>query len=251
MVGGEFRELLNEVLKYLRRFTHGQTVDLDVLLGQIDILEINGLKVVKKKFLSEVGILKWLPPSIFYKASYPFTLNPSERFRRELNFFNLGGGKYYKVPRLYEIDEENLIIVREYIDGRKLSYDRESRELFSKALAEIHSRGYVLGDVKPSNFIINNQGIWIIDAEQAIVTSDEVLFGWDLILTMFFASYKYVVDVEDFKDFIKSFIRSYLSSGGKVVWVRSIFSIRNLGIALLIPPHTLKVLIEELSEFTV
>jgi tRNA A-37 threonylcarbamoyl transferase component Bud32 len=250
MVSGEFKELLNEVLKYLKRFTQAQTVDLDMLLGQIDILEVNGLRVVRKRFSSEVGILKWLPPSIFYKASYPFTINPSERFRRELSFFNLGSGRFYSVPRLYGVDEGNLIIVREYVDGRKLSYDRESCELLSKALAEIHSRGYVLGDVKPSNFVINDRGIWVIDAEQAVVTSNEVLFGWDLILTMFFASYKYVVDVENFKDFIKSFIRGYLGSGGKVLWVKSMFSIKNLGIALLIPPHTLKVLMEELSEFT-
>ncbi len=243
----EFKELLSEVIKHLKEFTQSQIINVDLLLGQVDIIEWNGVKAVRKKFSSEIGFLKWLPPSIFYKASYPFTISPYERLRRELQFFS-SGGKWYNVPKVYEIDEEEAVIIREFIDGNKLTYDLEISEVLGKALAEIHSNGYALGDVKPSNFIINDNNIYVIDAEQAVMSDNNELFSWDLILTLLFASYKYVVEPGEYKKFVKRLINSYLNSGGSILGVKSIFSIRNLSIALLIPPHTLKTLIELVTE---
>lgn len=246
-MNAEFKELLGEVVKHLKEFTRSQMVNIDILLGQVDIITWRGLKAVKKKFSSEVGILKWLPPSIFYKASYPFTVVSHERFRRELQFFLSGGGRWFKVPKIYEVDEENTVLIREFIDGSKLTYELGVSELLGKVLAEIHLRGYALGDVKPSNFIVSD-GIYVIDAEQAVITSNNDLFSWDLILTLLFISYRYVVEPKDFKIFVKHFIESYLEGGGSILNVKSIFSIRNLSIALLIPPHTLKSIVEVLSE---
>lgn len=243
----EFKELLSEVVKHLKEFTRSQVVNVDLLLGQVDIIEWGGVKAVRKKFSSEVGILKWLPPSIFYKASYPFALIPYERFRRELQFFSHGSGKWYKVPKIYEVDEEEIMLVREFVDGSRLTYDLEVSESLGKALAEIHSKGYALGDVKPSNFIVRD-GIYVIDAEQAFMSNNTELFGWDLILTLLFVSYRYIVDPGGFKKFTKQFINNYLDGGGRISHVRSIFSIKNLSIALLIPPHTLKTLVEVVTE---
>ncbi len=248
-MSSEFKELLSEVVKHLKEFSRGQiiNIDVDVLLGQVDIMNLGGLKVVRKKFSSEIGILKWLPPSIFYKASYPFTVVPNERFKRELKFFSSGGGRWYRVPKVYEIDEVNLILVREFVEGSKLAYDLEASNLLGKVLAEVHSKGYALGDVKPSNFIVND-GVYIIDAEQAVAGGNDDLFSWDLILTLLFISYRYVVDPGGFKKFASQFINSYLEVGGSITAVKSIFSIKNLGIALLIPPHTLRTLVEVVSE---
>lgn len=243
----EFKELLSEVIKHLKEFTQSQIINVDLLLGQIDIIEWDGVKAVRKKFSSEIGLLKWLPPSIFYKASYPFTINPYERFRRELRFFS-SSGRWYKVPKVYEINEEEVVIIREFIEGNKLTYELEISEHLGRVLAEVHFKGYALGDVKPSNFIISNNDIYIIDAEQAVMNNDNELFGWDLILTLLFASYKYVIEPKLFKEFAKQFISSYLNNGGSILGVKSIFSIKNLSIALLIPPHTLKILIEAVTD---
>ncbi|MEM0453923.1 MAG: hypothetical protein QXO98_04640 [Sulfolobales archaeon] len=246
-MSAEFKELLSEVVKHLKEFTRSQVVNIDLLLGQVDIITWNGLKAVRKKFSSEIGILKWLPPSIFYKASYPFTVVSHERFKRELQFFINGGGKYYGVPKIYEVDEENTTLIREFVEGNKLTYELEISDLLGKALAEIHFRGYALGDVKPSNFIVSDK-VYVIDAEQAVANNNHDLFGWDLILTLLFISYRYVVEPGNFKKFVYHFIKSYLDSGGNMLNVKSVFSIKNLSIALLIPPHTLKSIVEVLSE---
>jgi len=237
-MGTEFKELITEVVKHLKEFINSQLINIDIIVGQVDIIEWHGLKAVRKKFSSEIGILKWLPPSLFYKASYPFTISPYERFRRELTFFSRGGGRWYRVPKVYEVNERELTLVREFIDGNFLGYNVEHAELFARALAEIHSSGYVLGDVKPTNFVVGD-GLWVIDAEQSTVAGGSELMGWDLILTLLFASYSFFTDVSEFRRYVRVFLKSYVSYGGSLGAVKSILSIKNLSIALLIPPHHL------------
>lgn len=235
----ESKNVLKEVIEHLKSIFDPHLPSIDSLLGQIEIIEWRGLKAVRKRFSSEIGLIKWLPPSLLYKSSYPFAILPAERFKRELNFFSLGDGSWYKVPRIYEVNGEELVIIREYVYGRTLTYDLSTCKLLAKVLAEVHLKGLVLGDVKQSNFLLNNDVIYIIDAEQAITAPSAELAGWDLMLTLLFASYKYVIDSRSFKEFVENFLREYLDSGGLRVGVESMLSVRNLSIALLMPLYNL------------
>lgn len=238
---GDSKSVLSGVVEHLRGVFGLHLPGLEDLLGQVELVEWRGLRAIKKNFSSEVGLLKWLPPSLFYKSSYPFALSPAERFRRELNFFGMGNGNWYKVPRIYSVDESKLIIIREYIDGRPLTYSHSTCKLLARAMAEVHSRGLVLGDVKPSNFIISDNAIYIIDAEQAIsgLSNSDELAGWDLMLTLLFVSYRYVIDSHGFREFVERFLKDYIDSGGSRAGVSSITSLKNLSIGLLMPLYNL------------
>lgn len=237
---GEYRNVINEIIDYLKNIFETHLLSIDNLLGQIEVIEWNGLKAVRKSFQKQIGLLKWLPPSMLYKASYPFVISPQERFNREVFFFSAGDGARYRVPRIYEVVESDLIIIREFIDGKPLVYNLDTCALIARALADVHLKGFALGDVKPSNFIIKGEDVYIIDAEQAVRKGSPELFGWDLMLTLLFASYRYVIDLNGFKAFTRKFLESYLDAGGQSIWVKSITSPKNLSIGLLMPLHYLK-----------
>lgn len=237
---GESRSIINEIIDYLKSIFETRLLSIDNLLGQIEVVEWNGLRAVRKSFQKQIGLLKWLPPSILYKASYPFVISPQERFNRELLFFSAGDGSKYRVPRIYDVIESDLIIIREFIEGRPLMYNLDTCTLIARSLADVHLKGFVLGDVKPSNFIIRDEDVYIIDAEQAVRNETPELFGWDLMLTLLFASYRYVIDLNGFKAFTRKFLETYLDVGGQSIWVKSITSAKNLSIGLLMPLHYLK-----------
>ena len=83
-----------KLLKYIGNIL-GTPVSIDKLISQAEVITFEGRKAIKKVFTSEVGIIKWLPLALLLRPVYPFTLDPRERFKRELNFFNLGAsGKW-------------------------------------------------------------------------------------------------------------------------------------------------------------
>ncbi len=228
-------ERFNELMKYLRALMPS-IPSLDKLVTQAEIKEEGGKKLVIKRFMKEVGFIKWIPPAIAFRANYPFTLLPKVRFERELNFFRTGW-KEFRTPEIIEANTKDLIIVREYVEGKFLDYLNHLRHL-AVALAEIHSSDRALGDVKPTNFIVSGNDLYIIDAEQSITTGKLHHKAWDLMLTAFFMAYSYFLDPVKYKETIKAFIKTYMDSGGNKEVVNQVGSFRFGGLAMLMPlPH--------------
>ncbi len=227
-----------KLLKYIGNIL-GTPVSIDKLISQAEVITFEGRKAIKKVFTSEVGIIKWLPLALLLRPVYPFTLDPRERFKRELNFFNLGAsGKWssFSTPRVLSVDENALTLIREYVEGDLIDY-KENAKMLAAALAEVHSKGYVLGDVKPTNFVVGNE-LYIIDAEQATQSSSNDHRAWDLLLTTFFMSYLLIRDLPTFKEVLKDFLKGYLDSGGGEEAVKQVASIKLTSLSLLIPlPH--------------
>lgn len=225
------QDIINQLKERL-----GSPVNLDQLIAQTEIITINKKKYVRKKFSSEIGFLKWLPPSIVFRSSYPFAMNARERLLREVSFFKAKIWSYVQVPNVIAVDEDNLVIIREFVEGSYLDYKKEGKSL-GRILGEIHKKGYVMGDVKPTNFILNNRP-YIIDAEQAVQNTDPALRSWDLILTIFFASFSFLMDRKSFRNFLTQFLNEYLNSGGDAEAVAEMLTLKNSGIAMIIPlPH--------------
>ena len=239
-----------KILKYINEVL-GVPTGIDKLISQAEVIDHEGRKAVKKVFTREIGIIKWLPPTLLFRPIYPFTLDPRERFERELNFLNLGAsGRWetFTTPKILSADSDSLTIIREFIDGTLINYKRDIG-LLSSALAEIHLKNYVLGDVKPTNFIVNNGTLYIIDAEQAIESRSTEHRAWDLALNIFFMSYMVLWDLPVFKDLVRRFLENYLSNGGSSESVKNITSVKLSSISLLMPlPHLVALVrvIEEL-----
>jgi len=241
-------ERFNELMKYLRTLMPS-IPSLDKLVTQVEIKEEGGKKFVIKRFMKEVGFIKWIPPAIAFRASYPFTLLPKVRFERELTFFRKKWEKF-KTPKVMEANTKDLILIREYIEGDFLDYSNHLRHL-AIALAEIHSSDSALGDVKPTNFIISGNDLYIIDAEQSISTNKPHQKAWDLMLTAFFMAYSYFLDPVKYKEIIKALIKTYMDSGGNKEVVNQVGSFRFGGLAMLMPLPHLFTLAEVIDSFLI
>ncbi len=230
---------LSRVAKLIRGLGDltGLTPLIDKFISQSEILVVEGRKYVRKRYLKEVGIIKWIPPATLFRANYPFTLLPKERFHREISFMT-HRWESVKVPKIVSTDESKLEIVREYVEGEVINYNRNAEEL-ANALGEIHREGWALGDVKPTNFIVKGGGeLYVIDAEQAIGKSTTSHRAWDLALTVFFAAYSNLPDLSGYESFLNKFLWTYVEAyGGKEV-INKLSSFQFGGIFLLIPlPH--------------
>lgn len=213
--------------------------DIDKLIAQVEVIELEGKKYVIKKFAKEVGVVKWIPPTVFFRVNYPFTLVPKERFDREVRFFEQEW-TCFRTPKLYEKDPKNLIIVREFIDGKPATYSHHSKKL-GKFFAILHTHDWSLGDTKPTNFLVTEDGIlYIIDAEQAIPTDKDIHKAWDLMLSSFFIAYRFLSNPDRYLEVLSEFINSYLHEGGKLEVIEELTTAKFSGLAILMPlPHVL------------
>lgn len=225
--------------------------------GQVEIVEVGGRVYVKKKYTKELGVIKWfIIKSLSIPVNmYPFVFSPRERMKRELSFFDYMYGKI-KVPRVVEVNWDELYIVREYVNGRMLSlkFNEHIWGLTGSLLYKIHSEDYALGDSKISNFLVSEDEntVYVIDAEQAIKTSLSIHKKWDIVVLLATLIHIYVADMmttfvireEEFRSKIERFLKFYVDSGGVDVLdgIRKDVKSKTL-VHLLIPfPYNVKIL---------
>lgn len=236
-------KFIDTVTRFLKDFSKGPLI-LDKIISQSEIVTVNGVKYVRKRYAKEVGIMKWLPPVLFLKPIYPFTLEPKERLQREVKFFSMSWRSFH-VPKILKYDINKLEILREYIAGDVINYKSiNDVETLAKVYAEVHSTGYSLGDVKPTNFLKDEKGnIYVIDAEQAVKSEGVDAKSWDLIATVLLSSYTYIANMTGFKNFLKSFLKGYLDNGGSDKALTNMMSQRFSGLIILIPlPHLVTII---------
>ncbi|KYH38549.1 MAG: Mn2+-dependent serine/threonine protein kinase [Candidatus Hecatellales archaeon B24] len=189
-----------------------------MVLDQTVIVERDGVKLAVKKF-SDLPGLKWIL-SLPFKALYPFTLSACERLKREYTFFK-GEHEKFKTPKVYLVDWKEKILEREFIEGVKLSEADvvEAAGILASTLAWLHREGWCLGDSKPSNFILKNRTVYIIDGEQAVRNSSENYRVWDLAFSLFSLGASKpldtMMDSYDMK-ILRRFSHSYLKAGGRL-----------------------------------
>lgn len=222
------REISSEISKVISELRKALSMEsLDFLVAQSEVRDLGGTRVVIKRFTSEVGLLKWLPPAILLRASYPFALIPKERFRRELRFMEFSDWRGFRVPKILSADENELVVTREFVEGYPLRCDRHTDAArLGSVLGEIHSKGFCMGDVKPTNFIVSDDVPYVIDAEQSTPFRED-LGSWDLAVAAFFIAFTSYMDTEKFRDLFEEFSKSYLNHGGSKSSYCDILSPRN------------------------
>ncbi len=219
---------------------------LDRLVSQAEVVEWAGMKAVRKRFTKHIGLLKWVPAAIVFRATYRFAVSPGERLRREVSFFSRRWGELV-VPRVLSVDEDGFELVREFIDGRRLDPRRDCGAL-GKAIGSVHGKGAALGDTKLSNFLVIDDRVALIDAEQSLLDARPYEMGWDLLLTAFFLALFYIADTGSFRSCVRDFISAYVAVGGRRDALDGVGSIRNSGLALAVPLMHLHIFIKEVEE---
>ena len=209
------------------------SINFRFLINQITsqtIVKKEGRVPIVLKCYESGSSLKWFILSPMFKSSYPYVVSPSERMKRELEFF-LNDWETFRVPRVIDFDLKKKCVKREYLDARPLERP-EDFELVGVALNEIHSKGYLMGDTKPQNYLVKGDTIYVIDAEQAIKCNSPRLMAWDLVVLFFFASYLFINSYERFKEAIEHFKQGYPRINDVAHYV---FDYHNLGLLSIIP----------------
>ena len=203
---------------------------------QTEIIERNGRKIIIKKYGGLQGALKWnllyLPPISLY---YPTTNDPLERMIREEKFFTNPPSSIV-TPRVYSLDYKNIVMEREVIDGREVSANNNDLFLLGKNLRKIHKANYRMGDPRLQNFVVTPQNkIGVIDAEQSIVSENDLYKAWDILILILFVYIDLALKpLNVFEENIKAFFANYCEEKNIITW-KSLEEIK-LHIILLPPP---------------
>ncbi len=208
--------------------------------AQSKVVKLEEGRYVKKCYGSGVSLKWYFILSIF--KSYPFVGDPRERMGREIEFFTYNWNGI-KVPKIVDFDYDEVCLLREFVDGRvPATLDDVSK--VGKALRYIHDSGFVMGDTKAENFLINDY-VYVIDAEQSIRTDSKEYRGWDLAVFLLFLSYKYLYDLKDFERLTKSFLLAYSPDKSELL---SINNLKNVTLLSLFPPMHLATIRKTIGE---
>ncbi len=113
---------------------------------------------------------KWIPAFLASTPASRFQRDPRSRAATELAYSRILRG-VVRTPRTLSLNIHGggVVAVKEYIAGKPVLDVKDPRAWgeAGRALARIHNTGYTLGDANPSNFLVAEDGIAVVDLEQA------------------------------------------------------------------------------------
>jgi Kae1-associated kinase Bud32 len=197
---------------------------------------LNGLeyKVLAKRFKDWAGF-KWFPLSLWSFGARSFALSGQARLSKEYAISETLRAEGFNVPRILHVSNAERLVFMEYIEGDNLSQtikriaEAESEEDFLTELAlidrvgeifaQVHSLNITLGDTKPENMLIKEDGtIFLIDFEQATHGGDK---AWDIAVFLYYCGH-YLQPLNSSgkaESIAKNFIAGYLRAGGKAEYI--------------------------------
>ncbi len=113
----------------------------------------------------------------------------AERTRAEARVLHRAKQAGVRAPYIYDIDMQEMAITMEYLDLPRVKdvvdempYDEKERiaEMIGKAVASLHSKGLVHGDLTTSNMLIDGDHIALIDFGLAEITKEKERMASDL-----------------------------------------------------------------------
>jgi tRNA A-37 threonylcarbamoyl transferase component Bud32/predicted nucleotidyltransferase len=144
-------------------------------------------KFVLKHF-ADIRSVKWALLNV-WSLSRKFSTSPQARMHREYHASIVLRAKGVATPRIIGAVLDDKVLVKEYIEGERLSdivqgvlTGRSAEtgvvERFGEAMGEIHRAGFALGDSKATNVIVKGDGgLCFTDLEQAVEGGDQ---AWDV-----------------------------------------------------------------------
>ncbi|BBD72540.1 hypothetical protein HS1genome_0929 [Sulfodiicoccus acidiphilus] len=172
--------------------------------SQSRVSTVGGVKVIIKNYSSPYSIKWYFITTAFF--TYPYVADPKKRLSRELDFL-LTNWKGFSTPKVIDFDLDEPSLTREFLEGREP--EAEDMKLLGRGLREIHDRGVVMGDTKVENFLISEERLYVIDAEQSTSSDSSELKAWDLLVLFLFTAYKYFNDLDQFERGVQLFVDAY------------------------------------------
>ncbi|MCS7113443.1 MAG: nucleotidyltransferase domain-containing protein [Nitrososphaerota archaeon] len=214
------------------------------LLSLAYLIEDDGRKITIKMY-GKFDLAKWLPVSLWSQLAVDFEVKPRRRLLNEyLGFMRFSERGLPYTPIIY-LDLRRLYMVREYVPGDTLTsiLRRRSGEvggiyrLLGSLLGRVHSLGYRLGDVKPSNILLGSDGrLYILDLEQ-FKESNQGL-GWDIAELLYLTGVELSggKSIKLLEELVDCLIDGYIAGGGSIHILEDASSLKYYGVfAPLIP----------------
>ncbi|MCK5628337.1 hypothetical protein KAI12_02630 [Candidatus Bathyarchaeota archaeon] len=203
------------------------------LLNDVYVIRVQSQKGEKKALVKRFrnwSSLKWFSLNLWSVGAQNFSVLGRSRLERECAINELLYSNGFKVPRILYISHTKRLVFMEYIDGE--GFDKyikrfvisenakenqtilETVRQIGALFAKVHILDISLGDTKPENLILSENGdIYIIDLEQASREGDK---SWDIAEFLYYSGHH----MPPFNGYSKAnemaqaFIQGYLGEGG-------------------------------------
>ncbi len=213
-------------------------------------------KVKVKKFRNWYGF-KWFPLALWALGTKTFAVLGRSRLEREYAVNQFLHSQGFPVPKILYFSPKQSLIFEDFIEGENLTkiikriISSRKEEITTEAalvrevgrkIAEAHRLGVALGDCKPENIIVTEDGkTFFVDLEQA--TRDENgNQAWDVAEFLYYSGH-YVSPISSADAAVliaKEFIKGYLEAGGKRETVRKAGAARYTKVfSIFTPPQVL------------
>jgi Kae1-associated kinase Bud32 len=188
-------------------------------------------KVLAKRFKDWSGF-KWFPLTLWSFGARPFAITAQARLSKECAISEFLRNEGFNVPKILHVSNAERLIFMEFIEGENLSQaikriasasesqtnEEELSDLFKagEILANVHSRNIALGDTKPENMLVKQDGsIYMIDFEQATQGGDK---AWDVAVFLYYSGHylQPLYGKGKAESIARAFINGYLKAGGDV-----------------------------------
>lgn len=173
-----------------------------------------------------INIVKWMLIQLWLLDVKRFIISGKRRLINEvLKAHELNANYSIKTPKPLLILWRTHSVLFEYVPGKNLvelakSSHRSAEELilntykeFGEKLGLLHKSGLTLGDTKPDNIIVHNNGWYCVDLEQVTYSSE---YAWDVAEALYF-SFRWFSPLRRIgvEKIVKSFLEGYLKYGHK------------------------------------
>ena len=179
-------------------------------------------KSVVVKNYADVRALKWALLGIWASTAKKFSTSANSRLEREYGMTLRLNSMGIPVPRVLAVAPAERILVKEFVSGPTLASvinlflkgapgGLASVSAYGEIIARLHTAGIALGDSKPSNVVVAEDGLYLTDLEQAYQGGDQ---PWDIAEFLYYTA-KLSIREDAMKKVAHAFLESYAKSGDK------------------------------------
>jgi len=187
-------------------------------------------KIVVKKFKNWAGF-KWFPLALWSLGTKSFAVLGKSRLEREYALNQYLRSRGLTVPKILHISPKQSLVFQEFVEGRTLAETlkeiisaRNNSDIETELglvkeagmeIARAHGFGVALGDCKPENIIVTNEGrLCFVDLEQASRDGNQ---AWDIAEFVYYSGH-YVpplATTHKIERIAAAFLEGYVEAGGR------------------------------------
>jgi tRNA A-37 threonylcarbamoyl transferase component Bud32/predicted nucleotidyltransferase len=221
------------IIKTLKRLKGNHAFEVQPLAGalnEVHLVTVKGEKLVVKKF-TDWFTFKWFILNAAVYGTKIFSLSGKTRLSNEYVTNQLLFENKIPTPEIISISLEERLLVLKFIEGKlaseivteafnaeTLTFEDQSNVFeIGQLVAKIHKLNITLGDCKPENFVIRDDGrLFVLDLEQSERFGDK---KWDIAEFLYFSGHFGTTLTGGFQQFVREFIRGYSAEGDQQILI--------------------------------